>query len=107
MRKRVTSLCCLLALAVAGCAVVGSPLPGSLYTDVQFPSHYHGVDNGPPGMRRGEAMATSILGIVATGDASVAAAARNGGISKIHTADTHVTSVLGLYATYKTVVTGE
>jgi hypothetical protein len=94
-------------LALSGCAMVASPLPGSIYTSVVYPGYYHGVDNGGPGPKRGEAQATSILGIVATGDASIETAARNGRISKIHTADTHATSVLGIYATYTTVVTGE
>jgi hypothetical protein len=94
-------------LVCSGCAMVASPLPGSIYTDVSYPSYYKGVDNVGPGTKRGEAMASSILGIVATGDASVAAAARNGRITKIHTADTKATSVLGIYATYTTVVTGE
>jgi hypothetical protein len=98
---------CLGFVMCAGCAMVASPLPGSIYTSVSYPSYYHGVDNGGPGTKRGEAMASSILGIVATGDASIEAAARNGRITKIHTADTKATSILGVYATYTTVVTGE
>lgn len=107
MRKALVVLCPLSLFALLGCAAVQTPLVGTVYTDVQFPSYYDGVDNGGPGLKKGQAMATSILGIVATGDASVAAAARNGGIKIIHTADTHATSVLGIYATYTTVVTGE
>jgi len=41
------------------------------------------------------------------GDASIQAAMQNGGITKIHHVDYKVTSVLGVYATYTTVVYGE
>ena len=92
-------------LVLSGCAVVASPLNGSIYTSVTYPSL--GGSTAGPGMKRGESSASSILGIVATGDAGVEAAARNGNITKIHTADTHASSVLGIYATYTTVVTGE
>jgi len=92
-------------LALSGCAVVAAPLSGSVYTSMTYPS-FAGSTAGP-GMKRGESTATSILGIVATGDAGVEAAARNGGITKIHTADTKATGILGIYATYTTVVTGE
>ena len=40
-------------------------------------------------------------------DASVAKAARNGGITKVHYADHEFVSVLGLYGTYTTTVYGE
>ncbi len=94
-------------LGLTGCAVVGAPVVGSIYTDVKYPSYYHGVEASGPAMKTGTAQAASILGIVATGDASVAAACRNGGIKKISTIDTHATNILGLYATWTTVVTGE
>ncbi|MBI3782765.1 MAG: hypothetical protein HY270_05115 [Deltaproteobacteria bacterium] len=98
--------CCGL-LGLSACATTVSPLNGSIYTNVRYPNFYDGVTNDGPGSKRGEAEASSVLGIVATGDASVEAAARNGRINKIHTADTEATSILGLYATYKTIVTGE
>jgi hypothetical protein len=94
-------------LVCSGCSLAPSPLVGAIYTSMQYPSWYHGVDNAGPGSKRGTAKASSILGLVATGDASIEAAARNGRITKIHTADTQATSVLGLYATYTTIVTGE
>ncbi len=42
-----------------------------------------------------------------TGDASIHAAAREGGISKIAYVDSHSTSILGIYAKYCTIVWGE
>ncbi|NCB07156.1 MAG: hypothetical protein EOM73_03215, partial [Bacteroidia bacterium] len=55
----------------------------------------------------GSAEATSILGIVATGDASIDAAAKSGGITKIHHVDEQSTSILGFFAKYKVYVYGE
>ncbi len=40
-------------------------------------------------------------------DASIQAAAKNGGIRKISTVDIKHTSILGLYVTYETIVTGK
>ena len=94
-------------VGLSGCAVAPSPLHGILYTDVKFPSYYQGADTVGPGSKRGQAQSASILGLVATGDSSVEAAARNGGIRKVHTVDHHSNSILGLYATYTTIVTGE
>lgn len=105
MKKMSVTIASLGFMLCSGCAVVASPLNGSLYTSVMYPSH--GANDAGPGPKKGEASASSILGIVATGDASIATAARNGGITKIHTADTKATSVLGFYASYTTVVTGE
>lgn len=95
------------ALSFSGCAQTISPLPGLLYTDVKYPSYYDGVEASGPGSKRGTASATSILALIATGDASIEAAAKNGGIKTIRTADTHGTSILGLFSTYTTIVTGE
>ncbi len=94
-------------VVLGGCAIVGSPLPGLLYTDVKYPSYYDGAAEKGPGTKAGQAQAMSILGLIATGDASIDAACRNGGIGNIQTVDTHAMSVLGLFATYTTKVTGE
>lgn len=64
--------------------------------------------NNPVGPKVGMATATGYLGILFFGqDASVRAAAKNGGITKISTIDLKHTSVLGLVVTYQTIVTGE
>ena len=54
----------------------------------------------------GRAEATSILGLIATGDASIAAAERNGGITQIHHVDYETHNFLGIVATFTTVVYG-
>ena len=49
----------------------------------------------------------SVLGLVATGDASIQEAAKEAGISKISHVDYQYFSVLGLFARYTTIVYGE
>ncbi|NIR62256.1 MAG: hypothetical protein GWN00_00465, partial [Aliifodinibius sp.] len=63
--------------------------------------------DSPEYSKTGVSEATSILGIVATGDASIDAAMKNGGITKIHHVDFHSTSVLGIYAKFKVIVYGD
>lgn len=86
-----------------GCATVATPLPALLYSDVQGP-----IDAEGSGIvtKTGEACATSILGIVASGDASIDAAKQAGGINEVLSVDYKSTSVLGLYASFCTVVKG-
>lgn len=91
-------------LMLSSCAVVKSPLMGAWYTDVKAPLTATGNNNAT---KVGSAEATSILGLIATGDASIDAAAKSAGITKIHHVDEHATSILGIFATYKVMVYGE
>jgi TRL-like protein family len=91
------------ALGMVGCGAVG-PLPGAIYTNTQFPSI---ASQAGPGHKTGTAQARAYLAMVAVGDASVDTACKNGGITKINTVDTHATSILGVYSTWTTIVTGE
>ncbi|AKU99063.1 hypothetical protein AKJ09_05727 [Labilithrix luteola] len=93
----------LLALS-SGCAMAASPVTGFVYNGSQ--AHQSATGN-PLGAKRGESCSSSILGIVATGDASAQAAAAAGGITKVSLVDTEVSSILGVYAKYCTVVHGE
>jgi hypothetical protein len=78
---------------------------GIIYSDVQFNEETTG---NPLGNKRGEGCAMSILGVFASGDASVAAAAKQAGITKISTVDGSGGNILGfVYSTYCVVVTGE
>ena len=56
--------------------------------------------------KTGEACVNSILGIVATGDASIDAAKKAGGITQIAHIDHEQFSVIGVYATSCTIVHG-
>jgi hypothetical protein len=82
---------------------------GTLYQDTKVPMN-HVSYWGPTtnsAMKKGEAAFTSILGILATGDASLKAAMDAGGITKVHHIDQQVTNILGIIATYKVIVYGE
>ena len=103
--KNTLAIVCAVLLAstsLSGCASV-MPLNGSLYTAVQGPLS---MGNGTNSSKTGEATATSILG-VATGDASIATAMKNGGITRVHHVDTRVKNVLGIYAEFTTIVYGD
>lgn len=104
MLKKI-SLCLVCAFAIfsVGCATARAPLTGVFYTATQS-----GLAATPQaGPKWGEACASSILGMVATGDASIEAARRNGGITSIASVDEKASSILGIYATYCTIVRGK
>ncbi|MFO7821664.1 MAG: TRL-like family protein [Lentisphaeria bacterium] len=93
----------ILALFVSGCA---TPYPyGALLTEVKFP--VAATNNGVTSEKKGVSESTSILGLVATGDASIQAAARNGGIKEISHVDYEARNILGLIGEYTTTVYGE
>jgi hypothetical protein len=90
-----------LSLLVSGCA---SFYPaGFIYTEAKM-----GVQaNGKKGPKTGKACIRSVLGIVATGDASVQAAMNDGNITRINTVDYEVKNILGFTGEYCIVVSGE
>jgi hypothetical protein len=93
-----------IGLATSGCAyVTRAPVTGLIYQDVQ---EGESVSSNDLGAKRGEACATSILGWVATGDASVQTAAKAAGITKISHVDSTASDILLVYAEYCTVVYG-
>ncbi|MBC8234123.1 hypothetical protein H8E77_31640 [bacterium] len=107
MRKTIAyfGLALFLAAVLTGCfAMATAPVTGGLYTEVKGPvtatanSNYSKV---------GTASCESILGLIATGDASIETAAKNGGITKIHHVDYESKSILGIYAKYTVIVYGE
>ena len=105
---RVKTLCLLLsltALPLSGCATaLRAPLMGVWYTDLK--SGHSATSNAGANLV-GEACATSVLGLVATGDASIETARRSGKINQILSVDEQVMSVLGVYAKYCTIVRGK
>lgn len=88
---------------LAGCAGVRAPVNGSLYLDVQDGA----AVSTAAASKKGTAQATTILGWVGTGDASISAASKAGGISKVAYVDYHSTNILGIFGTYTTIVYGE
>jgi hypothetical protein len=55
----------------------------------------------------GKATCTSVLSLVATGDASIETAAKNGGIKNIKFIDHQAKNILGIYGEYTTIVYGD
>ncbi len=92
---------------LSGCAIVrNETVGGSCYLDVTQP-HRDSITTNAGASKVGKSMATSILGAVGTGDCSINAAAKVGGITKISYVDYHATSILGIFGTYTTIVYGE
>jgi hypothetical protein len=99
---------CLTALTGCG-AFVAMGGGGILYQDTKTPSAqlaYYGPTSSVS-THVGTATATSILGILATGDASLDAAMKAGNITKVHHVDVEVVSYLSIITTYKLIVYGE
>ncbi len=103
---------CVLALAT-GCAGAHYRTPvrppaGWVYAHVRGPvSTNFGAEGTAYSMRKGKATSENFLGLFATGDASVQAAAEAGGIKNIRYVDYEFCNLLGLYSTFTTIVYGD
>lgn len=94
-----------LMVALTGCvSPVGAPIMGAIYTGVQGPGQIGDLTAGLT--KVGQSKATGII-FVATGDASINAAAKSVGITKIHHVDVEYMSILGVYGEVTTTVYGE
>jgi hypothetical protein len=104
--KRIIALIGIIALSGAlltGCA---TPYPmGQFYTELKLPVDV--TSNGSNSPKVGYAECESFFGLIATGDASIETAKRNGGITKVHHVDWEVENILGVIGKYKVVVYGE
>ena len=86
-----------------GCATM---LPiGTIYTGAKLPMI--ATSNSSVSSKTGEAQCISVLSIVAVGDCSIEAAKKSGGITKVNNVDWEVMNILGIYGTYKVIVSGE
>lgn len=111
MKKIVkVSAAIVLTSALTGCAGFYSapvvPSSGFLYNEIQAPLSIE-PKGTKLGSKVGEASTTSILGVYATGDASVAAAAKAGGITTVRHIDYKMKNVLGITSTFTVVVYGD
>lgn len=104
MKKLLTSFTALLAVVVmTGCAT-SYPI-GRIYQELKLPVAATGAKIA--NLKIGKSECKSILGLIATGDASISAAAKNAGITTIHHVDWEVENILGVIGTYRCVVYGE
>jgi hypothetical protein len=102
MKKTLTFFTLSMLLLALNCATPGFGPDGALFTSAKIGTY----GTGKPASKTGEACASSILGLVAIGDASVEAAKSQGGINDVSYVDYQIFSVLGLYARLCTVVRG-
>lgn len=103
MKKFLTSIAMLAAVVtMTGCATTYPR--GVLYQQLTLPQ---GVTEKTLGTRVGKAECKSLFGLIATGDASITAAARNGNITNISHVDWEVENILGIIGTYRCVVYGD
>ena len=97
----------LLAFAFAAALCTGcvkSPLIGGAYTDVR---DGFAVTGNAGSSKVGTAEAKGYVGLVALGDASIQAAARDAGITRIHHVDYQAKPYVGVYTIYTVIVYGE
>ena len=91
-------------LGLTACQPVASPLMGVFYNETKF-GYMATTDTNTS--KEGKACATSIMGLVATGDASIAAAKANGGVTEVSHVDHSAKSTLGIIAEFCTIVKGK
>jgi hypothetical protein len=89
---------------LSGCQPVAAPVMGVILLDTQYGSM---ATDTPGATKEGKACAKSIMGLVATGDASIRAAKANGGITNVSHVDHSANSILGIIAEWCTIVRGE
>lgn len=105
MKKVILSLGAVMALTLASCSTISTGAGiGTLYTGV---TEGKTATSNTVGTKVGTSSSTGVLGLVVVGDASIQEAANKAGIKKISHVDVKKTSILGLFATYKTIVYGE
>ena len=91
------------ALSLAACQIVASPMQGTIFNETKY-GNVATEESGAT--KEGKACGTSILGWVAQGDASIAAAKANGGITKVSSVDHYAKSILFIYGEWCTIVKG-
>jgi TRL-like protein family len=92
---------------VSAMLVVVFLVSGCLYTHVLTPYDTN-LDKTVLGQKTGKAVMYSVLGLVAWGDASTAAAAKQGGLSTVNHMDKEFLNIIfGIYTETTTIVYGD
>jgi hypothetical protein len=91
-------------LGLSGCQPVASPLLGVFYNETKYGDMATTVAASP---KEGKACASTIMGLVATGDASIQAAKAAGGITEVSYVDHYAKSILGIVGEWCTIVKGK
>jgi hypothetical protein len=108
MKRLIVSVAaaCAVVVLISGCAGISPVAGGSMGMVYTQTSAGVAVGSASGSEKVGTSTSTAII-CFATGDSSISAAMQSGGITKIHHVDCKITSVLGVYAKYTTVVYGE
>ena len=91
------------AFSLAACQIVASPVVGTTFNETKY-GNIATAETATT--KEGKACATSILGWIAQGDASIVAAKANGGVTKVTSVDHYAKSILGIYGEWCTIVKG-
>ena len=94
-----------LLLTLTGCLSAPFQPPAGLVSVTRAPLSTEG--NWNVGSKRGEASSTSWLGLYASGDCSINAAAENGGLQAITHVDYEYTNIIGIWQKATVIVYGE
>lgn len=105
MKKSMILLACASVALLSGCA--GHMPRGMLVTDVTLPYAVTANSGKVENLKVGKSKCTDLLSWIAYGDASVATAMKDGGISKVHFVDWKAQNILGLVGEYECTVYGE
>lgn len=98
-------LALVLAMALSGCLSAPFQPPSGLVSVTTAPLSTEG--NWKVGQKCGSASSTSILGLYASGDCSIAAAARAGGLERIGHVDYEYTNMIGIWQKVTVFVYGD
>src|SRR6218665_680422 len=101
MKKTILAVLAVSGLLLAGCSTPESY--GSIYSDKTRPVIATGEKIGS---KEGKSKSINVMGIGAIGDAGTAAAAKNGGITKVSSGEVHGKGVV-VFGKACTAVTGE
>lgn len=94
-----------LALGATGCVVAPFEPPSGIIAHTTAPLSTEG--NFAAGSKCGEASSTSVLGLYASGDCSIATAIRNGRLKKVDHIDYAYTNIIGIWQKATVIVYGE
>ena len=91
-------------MLLAGCTMPGGPVNAPIMLDVKDSGDVYDASVKP--LKSGTAEVNGII-LFSSGDASIAAAMKNGGITKLHRVDHEYSNILGIVSKKKTIVWGE
>jgi len=94
-----------IAFIIASCSSGPHVNNGLIYAGQKGPITVEDAGKGND-LKKGQACATNVLGIISLGDNSIATAKRNGKLTNVSYADYETSSILGIYTSVCTNVVG-